>query len=60
MGELMGDFSSGGASGLLPRFMVFHQDQGPAADALLSPLQEHERFRIVRVDSSITGETARE
>ncbi len=60
MGELMGDFSSGGAAGLLPRFMVFDQDQGPAADALLAPLQENERFRIVRVDSSITGETARE
>ena len=60
MGELMGDISSGGAAGPLPRFMVFDQDQGPAADALLSPLQENERFRIVRVDSSITGETARE
>ena len=60
MGELMGDWDSSSSSGPGPRFMVFDQDQGEAADNLLAPLQDNERFRIVRVDSTIEAESARE
>jgi len=60
MGSLMGDMNAGGKTPALPRFLVCDQDGGPAADNLLAPLQDNERFRIVRVDSLVDGEAARE
>jgi len=59
MGKLMGGPATGGALGDLPRLMVFDQDRGAAADELLLPLLNNDRFRLVRVDSAITGEVAR-
>jgi len=59
MGELMGGMGSGSGARALPRFVVVDQDGGAAADDLLAPLQDNERFRIVRVDSVIDRETAR-
>lgn len=60
MGELMGDMGSGGQGSALPRFVVFDQDGGSAADNLLAPLRDNERFRMVRVDSVIAADQARE
>lgn len=59
MGELMGGMGGGGGTVRLPRLMVFDQDGGTGADNLLAPLQDNERFRLVRADSAIDGETAR-
>ncbi len=60
MGELMGDWGGSSGPAALPRFAVFDQDGATAADNLLSPLQDNKRFRIVRVDSVIDAETARQ
>ncbi len=59
MGELMGDWSASSDPSARPRFMVFDQDGAAAADELLAPLQDNERFQIIRADSVIDGETAR-
>ncbi len=59
MGMLMGDMGGGGPT-QLPRLVVFDRDQGPAADELLAPLADNERFQIVRLDSLIGREAARQ
>lgn len=52
MGQMMGDW--GGSSGdSRPRFMVYDLDGGRAADSLLAPLLDNERFILVRADSSL-------
>ena len=55
MGQMLGDWSGG--PGKLPRFLVFDLDGSAAADSLLAPLLENERFHMVRADST-TSETA--
>ncbi len=60
MGELMGDMNSGGGTPRLPKFMVFDQDGGQAADQLLQPLLDNKRFRLVRADSVVDYEAARQ
>ncbi|MBU8870285.1 MAG: ABC transporter permease [Gemmatimonadales bacterium] len=55
MGQLLGDW--GGGSSNLPRFMVFDLDGGAAADSLLVSLENNDRFRVVRSDTT-TSETA--
>ncbi len=58
MGQMMGDWDRSGADER-PRFMVYDLDGGRAADALLAPLLDHERFLLVRADSTIAEEPVR-
>jgi len=58
MGQLMGDWNSGGPPSK-PRFMVYDLDGGPAADALLAPLTDNERFLLVRADTTVATVQAR-
>ena len=60
MGEMMGGSDSGGGPVRLPAFLVCDHDGGPAADDLLAPLAANDRFRIVRADTVLTAEAARE
>lgn len=60
MGELMGGMVRGGGAQSLPSFLVSDLDGGRAADRLLAPLADNERFRVVRWDSLVTPEDARE
>lgn len=54
-GQMMGDWGGGGQDNR-PRFLVYDLDGGRAADALLNPLLDNERFIMVRADSTIAEE----
>ncbi len=58
MGQLMGNWDSSG-SARKPKFMVYDLDGGPAADHLLAPLVDNDKFLMVRADSAITHARAR-
>ncbi len=59
MGQLMGNWDNSGQS-RKPKFMVYDLDGGPAVDKLLAPMVDNEAFLMVRPDSSITTERARQ
>ena len=59
MGQLMGNWDSSGNS-RKPRFMVYDQDHGPAVDKLLAPMLDNDYFLLVRPDSVVTTENARQ
>lgn len=58
MGQLMGNWDNGGQS-RKPRFMVYDMDGGAAADHLLAPLLDDEKFLLVRADTTVTEARAR-
>ncbi|MCP4293027.1 MAG: ABC transporter permease, partial [bacterium] len=58
MANLMGDWGSSGTS--KPRFVVYDDDRGVAADRLLVPLLDHEMFLLVRADSTVSVDRARQ
>jgi len=58
MGQLMGNWDNSGGS-RKPKFMVYDLDGGPAADQLLAPLLDNDRFLMVRADSTISEARAR-
>ena len=59
MGQLMGDWGSNGQSSK-PKFMVYDLDGGPAVDKLLAPMLDNDFFLMVRPDSTITTDRARQ
>jgi ABC-2 type transport system permease protein len=56
MGQMLGDWGDSGQRSR-PRLMVYDQDGGRAADALLAPLLDHRHFVLVRADSVLAEET---
>jgi len=60
MGELMGGVTGHSGTANLPSLLVSDLDGGDAADQLLAPLADNERFRVVRWDSLVTPEAARD
>lgn len=57
MGKMLGDWSDPGPT-QRPRFMVYDQDRGPAVEALLGGLRDHELFLVVQPDSLVSESDA--
>ncbi len=59
MGQLMGEWDSSDQPSK-PKFMVYDLDGGPAVDRLLAPMVDNDFFLMVRADSTIATERARQ
>ena len=59
MGQMLGDWDAPEGDNR-PLFLIYDLDQGAAADALVAPLVDHERFRVIRRDTSASEERALE
>ena len=59
MGQLLGNWDNSGGSHK-PKFMVYDEDGASASDRLLAPLLDNEKFLLVRADSTISKDSARQ